>query len=537
MSDRIASVVRVIFACLFLVGTAQAQLSADDLAKRADADLRSAQSLFFNGKRDESLQTLVKAHKKVVQLRGVNAADNRLKGLEGKVEKLKADLEKRMGGSIDLDTGKVAEKLAAPGAPTPVQAPTRAASTRLPHHADQAMSGALRSLDSVNGPYSRFDYYRERGEYDSIIKALDSIDEALKEVPAQIEEAKRLAAEKGVTEYPGFAEAYERLEKEKARSAETRKQTLKQSSATAAAGDAVSKDVESFATAYDRLRGMIFDRANGFAVSFTEPAEAGEFLAAIESFEKNEMAKAQKTLEDFAARYGNSRDAINSKVRAQGYQGNRLAGTIYEDFTKSIENISKTRKAMAEDLLRRAKEDLESLPKAHDFFRAERRDRVKDFSELAARYDSSSAEIRRFVSDMPARFDADIKALNEKIDARKWPGSISGKKAEEEAGMKFFKEDSDWGARPRNKEQRIPVAVAITGDWTVQKTDLLNRPVMYGVPALVAVEVPEEKAKMKVLRVYSVTLRTAEGANVKQAPPFREITVGDSYYIRPAAVR
>jgi len=92
MSDRIASVVRVIFACLFLVGTAQAQLSADDLAKRADADLRSAQSLFFNGKRDESLQTLVKAHKKVVQLRGVNAADNRLKGLEGKVEKLKADL-------------------------------------------------------------------------------------------------------------------------------------------------------------------------------------------------------------------------------------------------------------------------------------------------------------------------------------------------------------------------------------------------------------------------------------------------------------
>ena len=537
MSDRVASAVRILFTCLFLVGTAHAQLSADDLAKAADADLRSAQSLFFNGKRDESLQTLIKAHQKVVQLRGVNAGDNRLKGLEGKVEKLKADLEKRMGGSIDLDSGKVAEKAAAPGAPAPVQAPARAAPARLPHYADQAMGGALRSLDSVNGPYSRFDYYRERGEYDSIIKALDSIDETLKEVPAQIEEAKRLAAEKGVTEYPGFAEAYERLEKEKARSAETRRQAIQQSSASAAAGDAVTADVEAFAAAYDRLRDKIFDRASGHAPDFTEPSAAGEFLAVIEAFEKSELAAAKKTLADFAARYGNSRDAINDKVRSLGYHGNHLAGAIYEDFTRGIENIAKTRTATGGELLRRAREDVDSLPKAHDFFRAERRARAKALAEMAARYDSASEDIKKYLSSLPAVLDEDVKAQNARIDGRKWPGSISGKKAEEEAGMKFFKEDSDWGGRPKDKEQRIPVAVAITGDWTVQKTDVLNRPIMYGVPALVAVEVPEEKAKQKVLRVYGVTLRTAEGANIKQAPPFREITVGDSYYIRPAAVK
>ena len=109
----------------------------------------------------------------------------------------------------------------------------------------------------------------------------------------------------------------------------------------------MTADVEAFAAAYDRLRDKIFDRASGHAPDFTEPSAAGEFLAVIEAFEKSELAAAKKTLADFTARYGNSRDAINDKVRSLGYRGNHLAGTIYEDFTRGIENIAKTRVATA----------------------------------------------------------------------------------------------------------------------------------------------------------------------------------------------
>ena len=535
-------------------GGAWAQVPADEWAKGADASLRSAQSMFFNGKRDESVAELVQGYAKIQQLRQANAADARLAGLEARATKLKTDLEKRMGKTIDLASGAVADKpvAAASGAsPLPARpvpppaaaapaasgAPAAGASAKLPYHAAQAMVEVEKRFRSVENPYARFDYYRERSEFDSIVKALDGIDQLLAEIPALIEEARKLAAEKGVASHPDFDAAYARIEREKARSAEARQTAGQQASDSAAASGAVSADVEALSSAYDRLRAAIFDKATGGMIHYSDLVPAKDLAVAIENFEQSEQAKAQAVLADFAARYGATREAIDAKVSEQGYSGNVRPGSLYEDFQEGIANVAKTRKAMGADLLRRAQDDLRELGAAHDFFRAERRARTKEFAELAARFDPASEEIRQFAAALSARFAEDDQAAQAKIDARKWPGSVSGKKAEEDAGLKFFREDPDWGARPAGKEPRLPVAVAITGDWTVQKTDILGQPVMYGVPALVAVEVPAEKAAQNVLRVYSVTLRTAESADARQAPPFREITVGDSFYIRPGAVK
>ncbi|MGD9780630.1 MAG: hypothetical protein AB7V14_00605 [Kiritimatiellia bacterium] len=535
-------------------GGAWAQLPAGDLAKGADVSLRSAQSLFFNGKRDESVAALVQGYAQIQQLRQADAADARLAGLEARAAKLKTDLEKRLGKTIDLASGAVADKPATaasgasplPARPVPPPAaavsvasagPAAGASAKLPYHAAQAMGEVDKKFRSVDGPYTRFDYYRGRGEYDSIVQALDGIDQSLAEIPALIEEARKLAAEKGVASHPDFDAADARIEREKARSAEARRTAGQQASASAAASGAVSADVDALASAYDRLREAIFDKATGGVIHYNDLVPVNELAAAIENFEQNEQAKAEAALADFAARYGATREAIDAQVSERGYSGNVRPGSLFEDFQEGIANVAQTRKAMGEDLLRRAREDLDGLAAAHDFFRAERRARVKEFAGLAVRFDPASAEVRQFVAAMPARFAEDDQAAQAKIDARKWPGSVSGKKAEEDAGLKFFREDPDWGARPADKESRIPVAVAITGDWTVQKTDILGQPVMYGVPALVAVEVPAEKAAQNVLRVYSVTLRTAESADARQAPPFREITVGDSFYIRPGAVK
>ena len=539
---------------LIMAGGTWAQLPADDLAKGADVSLRSAQSLFFNGQRDESVAALVQGYAKIQQLRQANAADARLAGLEARAAKLKTDLEKRLGKTIDLASGAVADKPAAaasgasPLPPRPVPPPAAAvpavsaaasagASAKLPYHAAQAMGEVQKRFSSVESPYTRFDYYRGRGEFDAIVKALDSIDQSLAELPALIEEARKLAAEQGVASHPDFDAAYARIEREKVRSAEARRTAGQQASASAAASGAVAADVDALASAYDRLRAAIFDKATGGAIHYADLVPVRELAAAIENFERNEQAKAEAALADFAARYGATREAIDAKVSELGYSGTWRPGSLFEDFQEGIAHVAQTRKAMGADLLRRAQEDLDGLAAAHDFFRAERRARAQEFSELAARFDPDSADIRQFVAALSARFAEDDKAAQAQIDARKWPGSVAGKKAEEDAGMTFFREDPDWGARPADKEPRIPVAVAVTGDWTVQKTDILGHPVMYGVPALVAVAVPAEKAAQNVLRVYSVTLRTAESADARQAPPFREITVGDSFYIRPGAVK
>lgn len=47
----------------------------------------------------------------------------------------------------------------------------------------------------------------------------------------------------------------------------------------------------------------------------------------------------------------------------------------------------------------------------------------------------------------------------------------------------------------------------------------------------------QRNTQLNVARVFALTLRTAERAGVKMAPPFDHATVGDSYFIPPSAVR
>ena len=522
---------------LIWLGTAWGQ-APDPLAREAEAALRNAQSLFFNGKREEAVAALVQGHVKTEALRQAAPADPRLAGLESKVQKLKGDLEKRLGTSLDLASGGQKAPAGLPAPPSSAPAvPAATVPARLPYHAAQQMAEVEKRFQAVNGPYTRFDYYREQGDTGAILRALDGVEQQLAEIPRLIETARKLAAEKGIASHPDFDAALARIDREKARLVETRRGTVQQAAASAAAGDAVTADVEALAVTQERLRQAVFERAYGGPITYNDLAPVRDLLQAIEDFEGKDQAAVRQQMAAFAERYGATRDVIGDKVRTLGYTGNRLPGTIYEDLAKGLENVAKTRKAMGEDLLRRAQEDLDSLGSAHDFFRMERRERAQEYSRVAAQFDPASAGIRAFRAALDGRFEEDDRVFKAKIDGRKWPGSVSGKKAEEEAGLKFFREDSDWGGRPKDKEPRMPVAVAITGDWNVQKRDLLNRPIMHGVAALVAVEVPEEKARLNVLRVYSVTLRTAEGGDIKPAPPFREITVGDSYYIRPGAVK
>jgi hypothetical protein len=80
------------------------------------------------------------------------------------------------------------------------------------------------------------------------------------------------------------------------------------------------------------------------------------------------------------------------------------------------------------------------------------------------------------------------------------------------------------------------LSTVITGDWSVQQRDIAGRPVMYGLPVLLAVQTPEDKSR-QLVRVFILTVRTHESGNAKMEPPFTSDTVGDSYFVRAKNVK
>ena len=76
----------------------------------------------------------------------------------------------------------------------------------------------------------------------------------------------------------------------------------------------------------------------------------------------------------------------------------------------------------------------------------------------------------------------------------------------------------------------------VSGPWSVQKKNLFNNPIMYGLPVIVAVQKEVDK-KDNLARVFHMTLRTPESASPQTAPPFTSDTVGNSYFIRKTAIK
>jgi hypothetical protein len=78
--------------------------------------------------------------------------------------------------------------------------------------------------------------------------------------------------------------------------------------------------------------------------------------------------------------------------------------------------------------------------------------------------------------------------------------------------------------------------VVVTGPWRVFKKNILGEPIQYNLPIATAVQTESEK-NQNLARVYLSTMLTHEMKGVEKAPPYLGATVGDSYYIRPSAVK
>lgn len=417
-------------------------------------------------------------------------------------------------------------------------------SAKLHPDVQRGLTSAVRALDQSDKYVQEAQDASNSQEKEAIVKKLRF---QLDKASADLKEAEEAAVAKGQSGHPELLQARARLsdlEKKYEAVKDDTAQTVAGEKAAVAGAAAMAKEMKKD---YDRLNEQVFSKAPGSPIYYNTPEEPLDLIVRIEAFEKDELPGLKERLAQFERELGTDKDAIDAKAEADGYDDPYYrASWAWEKMREGIQQVARTRTVMAEDLLGwadRTKDQVKTF--TSDFSRVERYEAVKTWLELAVRFDATNARARKDLDGFKAWRDADWKEFSKAIDARVFPGPRQGAPgnaaALAKAGQSWFEESLEWGRSHesptrKDKDPQHIVTVVVMGPWSVQATNIAGQPTMYGVPAKVVVSLDREK-DFEVVRVYEVTLRTAEHVGVKQAPPFDSVTVGSSYYVRPSAVK
>jgi hypothetical protein len=518
------------------------EVNVSESIKKAENLRRQSERQMFGGKKEEAAAVLLEALEVFDGAKTAEPENPQVKGMEAKLNKFKQDLERRLGRPIGTEPAPSSTPAAAeaakpaataspkPGTPRPAAPaprtgiPTSPQKTDLPYNARRPMQNAQNQLRSMESNFERL----EQAGIDMVQSLLSRIENNIAQGRTMIEEALDEAAKAGVTSHPdlsaltdAFSDAEKHLESARSKSAE-------QAAQAAASAEIVNADCGALKSEAQRLMDT-FNKCG--VIYYNDLAPLNEQIQVIEAFEQNELAALKEKLQTFENKYGSTRDEIDKNAENAGYSGNDRAGAAWSELTEGIAKIEGIRARMAEDIIGRVETQMANLKNLHDFSRRENHDRTREWLKMAERYSADHPGVKQMSQSLEPGLKEDLDTFFAKVDARTWPGNSSGEVAE--AAIKFFIESSDWGKNPK---PRHPLGIAIHGDWSVQERDLLQQPIMYGIPVFVAVQLDHEREE-NLVRVYDVTMRTAERAGIKPEPPFVSLTVGNSYYIRPDKIK
>ena len=510
---------------------------ANALAQLAGDLLRKATSEMQNGRNAESKALLDQAAPAVAKLKKIKPNHPKMMALESDLRNQQATIDERLAGPAPLQTattptgGAVAPISVAAGTTTaPATQPAAAPPGKLPYHTRNI-------VDRIGKDFSGADrYFNDFAKGDLSLgeeTMLNRIATRFQEVDESLPGLAEQAATDGVSNDPRVTAIPTELAAMKAKLAELRSGASTRAAAAEEAQGGKDGDVAALRATFERLDGPYFRKCTGSAIYYNDLEAPMATLVLIEEFEKTEQKPAQKQWNAFAAKYGSTREEVEKAT------GNGQAGYPFEGIRDGIANVAKTREAMADDLVENAESAIQGLPSLHDLYRVNGHDNARGYLNLAKRFSPENTSVKELDKTIDKTLKTDLEAYVKKIEDKTWPGNTNCK--ESKAGMTFFKEDIGWGQRDKNdratdKAPRHPIGIAITGDWSVQEKNVRGQPTMYGIPALIAVQLDREKS-MGLARVYSVTLRTAESANPEMKPPFKSITVGSSYFIKAKKVK
>jgi hypothetical protein len=250
------------------------------------------------------------------------------------------------------------------------------------------------------------------------------------------------------------------------------------------------------------------------------PEKAGEAFKLLAEYE-SKLNDLNTAISEFEARFGSNREAIDAAT------GDMAPGQAWESLKKAMKSVEEVPARLSGTITAAIETGLADLPKQHDFFRLTKHAEIRNLAEFA----------RKNTPDYPglatidSKLAEDMKLFEAKIAEHNWPACL-GKDSDRAAALEYLQ--NSWGKDAKNNYQVL--ATVITGEWSVQKHDLLGRPVMFGLPVLVALQKPEDQSK-NLARVFSLTLRTPESQTASANPPFDSDTVGNSYFMPAEKVK
>ena len=433
----------------------------------------------------------------------------------------------------------------------PVCTPGHAAEKPLPYHVREAMREVDSLLRSIDSAFRWVEEFGSRSDTtaDQVQQKFRSVDENLKAVRTAMEKVKEEADKAGVGNHATIAEAHKRIDEvpgrlEKARAAHGAQ--MAQDADTARKADA---DAKHLLDEYARVKAEILDFCEG-----TPQLDPNTALDAVKAraaaFDKfgADAPKLREMLDAFSQKYGTDGAAIRKKLDEAGYTGQSFEpANAYDALRKGPEKVGTARALFAEAIVKHVNDRLspERMQGLSEFYAmAVPFADLKKMAEVAAKLAPENANVSAAARNVDQKVKSARQTWVDRINKRTWAGHTARAPANAAqlaaSAMAFFRSDPEWGKRDKDpkaqgKRPSRPLAVSVTGAWSVQARNLLGQPTMYGLPILLAVQLDDEKAD-DLARVFALTLRTAERAGVKAAPPFESCTVGNSYYIRASRI-
>ncbi|MCK5852248.1 hypothetical protein KAH27_04385 [bacterium] len=303
--------------------------------------------------------------------------------------------------------------------------------------------------------------------------------------------------------------------------------------------DEALKDWNSLQESYDGVKKELDGTVPDYAPNIIGN-DYDKILAVLENYDKNTEPKLQKQLDDFSKKYGNNATEINNTIKSivtidwkSGKHPTTSAGETYESLKKLMANVKQAKLNKAVDFIKES-EGVERTINSFDT-QATRENfaKLKEELNMALKFDPDNEQAKKMLVNADTKEKEKFAAINKKIDEAKWPGNYKNfdgdSKKLSAVALEYFKNDEGWGAREKNPEHCI--AVAIRGDWGSHKKNLLGQTIQWYLPVYLAVYSDNIKDKT-IARVFELSLLTKEEKNVKKEPPFTGITVGNIWKIR-----
>ena len=242
----------------------------------------------------------------------------------------------------------------------------------------------------------------------------EQIKEMLPKLQSVLDEAKTAAKEKGVSDHSDLSSAQAKID---AIPAELKKvsgevKAVQEEKAAVSAG--IAGDTETLKKEFERLREKIFNKATGTPIYYNDLKPVNELLVVIEDFDKNDRVGAEKILAVFSEKYGATREEVTKKT------DDSSAGWNFENLKKGIENVDKTKTAMAEDLADKAQQKIGSLNSMHDFYRIKQHGIIEEWVATAEKFDPDNEKVKQIKEDLKSKLAADLEKFIKKIENRKW---------------------------------------------------------------------------------------------------------------------